>query len=284
MSKRIKIIIVLTTMLLLLFCWKYINEQPILVEDLVNNYTLDIFPERVVLFDEFHEENFTCTGMTFDSTENVFWIADYGTMEKKGADRKPRLVAVDKEWNEVKNVIDITNYTNKNSNVQGIAYDQSEDIIWIILGKSVIAVDKQGNKKHEIKSKSFNYRVINGIAYDIETDSLWILCYKKYLYNISKQGELLKSFKCNLQDQDMIYLYEDKVMLTVGADFQGENNYIVGVDKITGEMEVLYRANSSYAIEGLVIMDDSIYVCNDGFYHNSKINSSYIARYSIEND
>lgn len=280
MNKKLNRILVFANIIAISICCYLISNKPSKIEPSHLECKENLKPKKIIYFEQFDEENFTCTGMTYDKKKNVIWIADYGAVDTLQEKKSPRLVAVNTNFSKVQKIINLEEKVTQSSNIQGIAYDTNEHIIWVATGETIIAVKSDGNIQYEIRNDRYYNEVANGIAYDEENDSLWILCYEKYLITIDKQGEVLSKYKINIKDQDMIYIYGNQILLTAGADYDGENNYVVCLNKYTGSIETLYRTIDSYAIEGLCVFNGKMYICNDGAYHNAQIDSSYIVEYS----
>lgn len=100
-------------------------------------------PEKTIYFEDFGMEDFVCTGLTYDSDNDRFWIADYGYIE--GEDKvNPRLINVPADFSRILKIILILETVGDKANVQGIAYDCSDNNIWLATGKEIISIDKNG--------------------------------------------------------------------------------------------------------------------------------------------
>ena len=163
--------------------------------------------------------------------------------------------------------------------MQGIAYDTIDDAIWIAVGASIQEISKRGKLTIVIDLGKYKKYQANGICMDNEDHTLWVLCYNKYMLHFDREGNLLKSYPVNMKDQDMIYMYDGLIYITVGADYKGEENYCVVFDTQTENIKIQYKLYQSYAVEGIYIDDDYIYVVNDGAFHNAMIPRTYISVY-----
>lgn len=47
------------------------------------------------------------------------------------------------------------------------------------------------------------------------------------------------------------------------------------------ERKFVYRVNESYAVEGILVKDSTLFVVNDGIYHEAKIKNNYVQEYLI---
>ena len=92
-----------------------------------------------------------------------------------------------------------------------------------------------------------------------------------YLYNCSYDGVVQKTIKIHIKGQDQLFLDEknDLIYFSAGADYHGDS-YIYTVDLKTSKVKPLYVLKDSYAIEGITIVDDVLYVLNDGYYHDAE--------------
>ena len=222
--------------------------------------------ERIISFSDFGAENFTCTGMTYDTKDDVVWIADYGALTLNG-DRHPRVVAV-KNFESVVKSLDV----DTGSDLQGIAYDEKDDALWLALGDKVIEMDKDGKT---VDSLELTFTP-NGICYDPD-DTLWVLCTEKYLLHLEKSGEIIQSYEFNYRHQDHIYTNGECIYVTIGADYKGDDNYLCKFSE--GGDKEFYRLIGANAVEGICKIDGRIYIANDGLYHDDKRGESYIAEF-----
>lgn len=236
----------------------------------------ELIPTTIIYLDELETGNFTSTGFTYDSANQTFWIADHGT----DSGDKLRLIELDSNLKKVLQEVQIENYTNDGKlNLQGIAYDTIDDAIWIAVGDSIQEISKRGKLTKVIDLGKYKKYQANGICMDNEDHTLWVLCYNKYMLHFDREGNLLKSYPVNMKDQDMIYMYDGLIYITVGADYKGEENYCVVFDTQTENIKIWYKLYQSYAVEGIYIDDDYIYVVNDGAFHNAMIPRTYISVY-----
>ena len=229
-------------------------------------------------FSTFGVEDFTCTGLAWDSIMNSIWIGDYCA---KSANNTPsqRVIQINKELTEVISIIDLSNMLNTNDNLQGVAYDDYNDSLWLAVGDSCKNISKDGKLIFAFDLGKYKKYKSNGIC--VDGDTLWVLCYSKYLLHYDKSGNLIKEYSFNFKDQDMLFNSGDELIATVGADYNGENNYVVTFNKNTGETDVKYQIHGAYAVEGISIVDGKLYILNDGLYHDAKIRESYFAIYDL---
>lgn len=241
----------------------------------------DIYPCNTTYFSDFGSSDFTCTGFTFDEKEDCFWIVDNGHL-KTGIEEEPRLVKVDRNLTQKENKIYLGEILGERSDVQGIAYDSKSDTFWITSRQWIYNIDKYANLKKKIKVFCYPFGFVNSIAYDRYTDSIWVLTSKNGLFNYSKEGKVIKSHNFNIEQQDHIFLVNENLLLiTFGANYCSNENYLVEVNLENGKLGQVYSLNESYAMEGIYVLGKDLYVVNDGLYHDAQIKKSYINIYEF---
>lgn len=127
----------------------------------------------------------------------------------------------------------------------------------------------------------FDIKEPSGIANDSRSNTLWILT-NNYLYNCSYDGVVQKTVKIHIKGQDQLFLDEknDLIYFSAGADYHGDS-YIYTVDLKTNRAKPLYVLKDSYAIEGITIVDDVLYVLNDGYYHDAETSVNQVNIYFL---
>ena len=284
--KRIKIIIIVFFLLLLMTIITILliekANSKLSVQDSFKGKIIDLDPESTIYFEDIGLDDFTCTGISFDLKDNAFWIADYG--KKNNNDNlKPRLIEINDKFNKTIRVVELNDIVPSNANLQGIAYNYKNDSILCATGKYIIEIDKEGNVLNKIFLKKYNKLSANGITYDMNTNDFYVLFYSKYLLKYDIRGNVLEKYKMNYTNQDHLYynITNKKIYVSIGADYNGNNNFVLQYD-IKNSSKQLYRTKKSYAIEGIYINNNKLYVLNDGFYHSAKIKKSYINIYNIK--
>ena len=252
------------------------------IHDVYTDSIKEIYPSQTIEFSQIGEKNFTCTGMTYDAVDNTYWIADYGAYTPK-ENTKPRIVEVSTNLDSVSKSIDLSNILEQDSNLQGLCYDELDDALWGAVGNKLVEFDKSGTIIKNIDLGKYSKYQANGVCYDKEDDTLWVLFASKLIIHYNKEGNILSKFEFNYADQDHIVKQGDDLLITVGADYTGTNNYVCRVSTENGAIKNLYRVNGSNAVEGICINDEKVFIVNDGLYHSDLKNKSYINVYN-END
>jgi len=158
--------------------------------------------------------------------------------------------------------------------------DTSDGTIWF--------ASSQNSEIYHIKKDgtvlgSLDYSKANGLAYDDESDSLWVLA-NETIANIEKDGSVIKSYSISgIDAADMLYLDTacENIYFTAGNNYQGDN-YIYKMDVATGTTTLYKTLTDSYAVEGLCIVGNKLYVMNDGYYHSAKDNRNVMNIYTIK--
>lgn len=235
--------------------------------------------KQQILFTEIGADDFTCTGLTYNKNTKSYWIADYGALHIDDQTH-PRIVEIDRFFSTTKRVIPLDKYIGAESNLQGLTFDSKDNLFWIAIGEKVVSIDYTGRTVNTITSKEIKKYKANGVSYDESDDSIWILCAEKYIMHYSKSGDLIDSIKFNYKAQDHICAHNNKLYITVGDDYTGNNNYLCIVSQEDGHIFTVYRLLQSNSIEGVCINDGTIIVANDGLYHSDVVKHSYLSFYT----
>ena len=264
-----------------LYVYKKVKTSPKAIQTEYKSEIKEVNAEDVILFSDFGSEDFTCTGLTYDLKDDAFWIGDYGAVNSYDQ-AKPRIIEVDGSFGSVLRTVELDDVLDSSANLQGVAYDSSADCLWLAVGDAVVALNKDGAIIGTIElGKNVEYKV-NGVCYDERDDSLWILCATRYLLHFGKNGTILGEYPLNYSDQDHICTDGEFLYLTVGADYQGINNYVCKVSTQDGCITALYRVIGANALEGICFVNKKIMIANDGQYHSDMIGHSYIAVFDAE--
>lgn len=221
---------------------------------------------------------FTCTGLAYDKNEDVFYIGNVGKALPEEEGFNASIVKISKDFSHISGEINLQENFPEMKFIQGVAIDCSDDTIWLcsVEENKVRHIDKEGN---DLGSINFVYPV--GICYDSRNDSLWVIS-DEWLCNIKKDGEILKRFWIRLRGQDQIWLDENdnKIYLTAGRDYH-KGGSVYAIDLSTGIADRKYFLRDSYAVEGIYIDGNRMYVLNDGYYHRAEIPFNQVNIYAI---
>lgn len=223
----------------------------------------------------------TCTGLCYDKIGQTWFIGNYGREKSDDKDFYPSIVNVSADFYEINYTIPFDG--GDQVDIQGVAYDKETSSLWYTNGEQVINCDPiTGEEISRFSIGDYSKYKANGICLDLKDGTLWILCRYKFLLHFSKDGTLIDKVICEYLDQDHICMDDDGLLyISIGADYQGENNYVLCMDR-EANIQKLYQMKESYAIEGIVLLDNRLYVVNDGIYHESKIKKNYIQIYDIQ--
>lgn len=274
------LIVVVTSVLLLIYQRNHLKNI-VDVSKLNNVKIVDLEPIEYIELPSTLDNGaaLTATGISCDRNSNALFIGNYGKASSEDSDIYPSIISVSQDSFNVNGYI---HFDMDSIDIQGIAFDVTNNSFWYTNGGSVIncsALDASELSSFSLDKYS-KYKA-NGICIDANDDSLWVLCLYKYLLNYDKKGNLLKVLDCEYIGQDHICSDNNGLLyISAGVDYSGENNYIICIDK-NAEIKTIYRAKGSYAIEGVLILDDDLYIVNDGIYHDAKIRENYIQIYNI---
>lgn len=241
----------------------------------------EIYANKIIKLPDKEENNigFTCTGLFWDEKTNKFLIGNAGKYKPNDEKFQASIEIVEKDFSSITNSIPCYLNFKDMLDIQGIA-KTSDGTIWLSsYGENKVRqIDMYGND-----IKSFYVDKPSGIANDSSDNTLWILT-KTNLYNYTYDGKMIKRIKVNIKGQDQLFLDEKKniMYISAGIDYYGDS-YIYTVNLKTNEVKPLYILKDSYAIEGITIIDDVLYVLNDGYYHDAKVPVNQVNLYYLNN-
>lgn len=221
----------------------------------------------------------TATGISYNMNSSEFFIGNYGKATKDDSQFYPSIISMPQDFSCVDNVL---HFDVDSIDVQGIAYDESNDSFWYTNGESVINCSASNTRELSrfLLGKYGRYKA-NGICIDANDGSLWVLCMYKYLLHYDREGLLQSAFDCGYIGQDHIFMDSEGLLyISSGIDYHGDNNFVICMDK-DAKIKTIYRVKGSYAIEGVMVLHKRLYVVNDGLYHDAEIRNNYINIYKI---
>lgn len=286
LSKKVIVMVTAVIMAIIILIggfvvWKKVSDRPRDIWEIYEGEVNTIESQELIYFSDFGSEDFTCTGITYDSSDNALWIGDYGALNSSD-NAKPRLIEVGLDIQNKIREIDLSDVLVYSANLQGIAYDSVDDCLWLAVGENITSIDKNGSIITTIEMGKYADNKANGICYDRLDDSLWVLCSSQYLLHYKKDGTLLTEFSFNYADQDHICTDGGYLYMTIGADYQGDNNFVCKVSMKNGSIISLFRLEQANALEGICILGDKMLITNDGLYHSDLVGQSYISVFSAE--
>ena len=161
--------------------------------------------------------------------------------------------------------------------IQGVSLDADGNIWFCSPGENLVRlISLDGN---EINSFSMNNP--SGIAFSHSDNTLWVLTNKKLL-NCTTDGKILKEIKFKEKGQDQLFIDENnqKIYITVGNNYQN-GSYIFVYDIREDKYKPVYFLSDSYAIEGITITSETMFILNDGYYHSAKVPTNQVNIYNL---
>jgi hypothetical protein len=211
-------------------------------------------------------KGFTITGLAYDPS-GFFWASNFGdNIEPIGAPYAPALIKLSLDGTTILQEIDISSVIGTDAGIQGIAYDSSDDTLWVCEGPghTVWHLTTSGTL-----IGSFESTHCNGIAYDSLSDTLWILNTNSVFKNYTKEGVEIQEYPCFIPAPDMLTYDADRdaIWATGGSNGSDGKVYIFYKDK--GWARQITTSGNTESIEGIVVLGDKVYLGNDGYYHNT---------------
>lgn len=231
----------------------------------------DLTASSIILLPDIYGngQGFTCTGLAYDSKNNVFLVGDIGQVLPDSGAPKSQIVKLSADFLTVEGTIPLYNAFPNMGLIQGVAVDTRDNTIWFCA--------QDANKIYHTNAKGDNLGNIfvaspTGIAYSAADDSFWVLTYASAnnILRVSKTGTVLEqyTFKYN-ETLDQCFLDEDHgyLYITAGTNYTGRNN--VYLFDINTHQQSIACTVDSYSVEGILIESDRMIIVNDGYYHSA---------------
>lgn len=248
--------------------------------DIEDENAQELYADEVITLDKTGagKDGFTCTGAVFDPLSDSFFIGDAGKIKPDEEVFHAVVRQVTKELDAHLKTYDCYSMFGDMRDIQGVTLDGIGNIWFCSYGENLIrCIDKMGNDVSSFKIKN-----PSGIAWSEAKNSLWILT-DNHLLETTNSGEILNKYYFKIQGQDQLF-YDNKsntIFITAGIDYYGDS-YIYTFDVDRELFELRYILKDSFAIEGISIVENKMYVFNDGLYHDAKIPVNQVNIYYIE--
>lgn len=253
------------------------DNQPLLIENIPYCISMTPLPD---IADGVVGKGFTCTGLTYDKNEDIFYAGNIGKDLPATNGFKSTIVKLSKDGTTNLGEINLYTTFSTMSDIQGLTIDASDNTIWF-------CSYTENKIRHITKSGadlgSLDFTQPTGIVYDSRTNTLWVLSLSA-LKNIDKMGNVIKSINISIIGQDQLYLdITNNIMYFTAGNYYNSTNYVYKVDLSTDVVSLAYNLKESYAVEGIYIEDNIMYILNDGYYHSGTIAVNQLNKYDITN-
>lgn len=232
--------------------------------------TGDLNASQKILLPDVHGNGhgFTCTGLAYDETNDVFLVGDIGKALPSSSGFASQIVKLSSDFGTVEGTIPLyTTFTNM-QDVQGITIDSDGSIWFCSTSENLIRhIDSNGNS-----IGSFSVTSPTGIAYSPSDDNLWVLTYgsSNNIKLMSKTGSTIAQYTfaySDTLDQCFLDVAKGYLYITAGANYSSRNNIYL-FNTSTHEQTITCTVDS-YSIEGLWIGVGKMAIVNDGYYHSA---------------
>ncbi len=250
------------------------NKPHIITEKSVVLYADDIIPLSQAMG---NHSGFTCTGAVYDAHSDSFYIADAGKIKPEDKAFKAVIRQISFDFHSQLKVIACYSQFSKMQDIQGVTLDRNNYIWFCSHGENMI----RGISETGLQIGAFSVKNPSGIAYFDSEDSFWILT-NRFLMLCSKEGQVIRKYYFSVKGQDQLFLDDERniIYITAGHDYYGDS-YVYTFDIENELFELKYILRDSYAIEGLTIVGNKMYVFNDGLYHDAKTPINQVNIYTL---
>lgn len=224
-------------------------------------------------------KGFTCTGLAYDPTTDTFLIGEIGALLPSETS-KGSIIRMSTDFSEVIETIPLYNTFPNMAEIQGVAFDTSNNSIWLC--------SPVENKIRNITGAGVSIGEISvsrptGISYSANDDSFWILSYDGVIRHLSKSGTVTESYNFAYNealDQCFLDEYRGLLYIVAGTNYTSRNN--VYCFNINTHEQYIACTVDSYAVEGIWLGDsDKMIILNDGYYHSAVIDKNLANIYTI---
>ena len=228
-------------------------------------------------------EGFTCTGLARDP-DGSWWVGNHGGDVQGGSTPTPSLVHLSGDFSTVIAELDLeTIYSSAVNSCQGVAYDTSDDTLWFadVLTGKVYHITKAGVP---IPADTITLTAANGCAYDALRDRLWVFEQSTNTlkeYDASDQS-LLRTVTTGLTSIDHIFYDAAQWRMWMTREDGTVRLRDVNETLTAAKAIASYTVSAADSIEGVCIVGDKMYLCNDGYFHSGSPPENRILEYDID--
>lgn len=219
----------------------------------------------------------TCTGLAYDASDDTFWIANHG-QATSSSPFTPSIMNVSKDGQTNLSEILLKPLFPAIESVQGLVVDTSDNSLWFVsrLENLVRHVSKAGVDLGSIAVPA----VPNGLAYDSRDNSLLVMLDNGDInrYNTATGGQIGNMIVNvgQLGLVDMLYLDDVQNVLWISYGLSGSAGNIRAYSIDTGILSDPIILDDVQAIEGIYLDGTTLYVTDDGHFHNQTFNQLVI--------
>lgn len=238
---------------------------------------IELVSSQIIELSPIDNKEITCTGLCYDSINHRYIVGTAGKQVPEEEKFSASIIIYDKDFQFLFGINGLADLYPNLRDIQGVSLDADGNIWFCSPGENLVRlISLDGN---EINSFSMNNP--SGIAFSHSDNTLWVLTNKKLL-NCTTNGKILKEIKFKEKGQDQLFIDENnqKIYITVGNNYQ-KGSYIFVYDIREDKYKSVYFLSDSYAIEGITITSETMYILNDGYYHSAKVPTNQVNIYNL---
>lgn len=275
--KRIIVFLILILAVLIFIAIILISRKP-RYQSYSRDNAQELSASEIITLDQIEQNGFTCTGVTYDPMSNSFYIGDAGKTSQDEDIFRAVIRQVSLELDNQIRLFECYTQFETMRDIQGVTIDNSRNIWFCSYGENLVrGIDQTGK---QISS----YKVNNpsGIAYDFSKDTFWVLT-DQYLIHFTRDFEEINRYSFRVDGQDQLFYDEESnlIYITAGNDYHGDS-FVYTFDITSEAFELKYILKDSYAIEGITIIGNNMYIFNDGLYHDAEIPVNQVNVYHLQ--
>jgi hypothetical protein len=269
-----------------------LNAKPIIRTDGISDFLVNAstvsrtvtFQSRTTLPDgalgSIPGKGWTCTGLFYDSIENVWWVSNDGRANL-GSSFFPSIVKMDFNATTILDQIDIKAIYPDNTTIQGLVIDPQNNSIWFAaLGQNKLRnITKAGVSLGELSFTS-----PNGLAYDTLDDTLIVHDGSAISVVNKTTGAIIRTYEASHSSADHLYFDPLTRYLYISYGNNGSAGNIEVYNHDSGmSIENIGPFAEVTATEGIWIIDNNIYFLSDAYFHpEGPVDLNQILNYTFE--
>lgn len=224
-------------------------------------------------------KGFTITGLSYDSGTDTFYAGNIGKATPISSQETPQIVNLSKDGSTIIGQIAV----GATHDLQGLSYDTFNDnhVYAVPSNNQIYKINKDGTNNAAILTDAqltaIGITAVQALAFDTVRGQYWI-GQGNEVKRVTAGGTEARTYTLDAH-ADIDHFYHDPVNdhLWITYGISGGWGFVVVIDCDTsiptGDAVFVknFQLPNSYAVEGISVVDDVMYVGNDGYYHNADI-------------
>lgn len=278
MIKHKKLVVFLFLIIVLVFAVLVLFNKKPHYQSYSRDNAQELVASEIISLNGIKEDGFTCTGVVYDPKSCSFYVGDAGKTKPDDEIFRAVIRQVSVRFDEQIRIFECYTQFESMRDIQGVVIDNTRNIWLCSYGENLIrCIDQEENQicSHRVNKPS-------GIAYDSSNDTFWVLT-DQYLIHFNRDFNEISKYSFRVAGQDQLFFDEKQnlIYITAGNDYHGDS-FVYTFDIDNEAFELKYILKDSFAIEGISIIEDNMYIFNDGLYHDAEVPVNQVNIYHLQ--